>query len=228
MTLNWKEIKASIKKNIKKLNKICDNYQPTIQAIGIIVGLYIIYLTYKSVEISNYQLQLSLKQESQKELPIWHFEINDSTSIAKMKPFTEDVKLEIATAYFSEKLFFKKSNKWNIDGPDFNFHMTMLKAYLEKLVLANSTHKDSIVSISDRNMIPVGIEVSYIQYGQVKTANAIFAIQYTWIRNDEYSVDIKIDGIRFMRYLYGNENMIQELDKIIDKEFKTLKKPNTN
>lgn len=226
--INWNKIKKLTKKSIKQLNKICNKYQPTLQAIGIVVGLYLIYLTYQSVQISNNQLQLSLKQESQRELPIWNFEINDSLSLAKMRPFTSDVKLEIATAHFSQDLFFKNSTEWNIDAPNFNFHLTVLKSYLEQLVLANSKHNDSIVSIADRNMIPVGIETTYIQYGQVRNANAIFAIQYTWVRSNKYSADITIDGIRFMKYLHSNENLNQELDKIIKENYSGFKKPKDN
>lgn len=221
----WNQIKAYTKIIPKKINMFCDNYQPTLQAMGIAVGLYLIYLTYQSVEISNKQLLLALKQESQKALPIWNFEINDSLSVAKMHSFSQDVKLEIATAHFSKDLFYKGSTTLNIDSPDFNFHLNSVKSYLEELVLANSTYKDSITSLSERNELPVGIETSYIQYGQLKTTKTIFVIQYTWVRSNEYTAEIIINGIRFMKYLATTENLDQELDKIIKKNYSGFKRP---
>jgi hypothetical protein len=225
MSKSWNQIKIFTKIILKKLNMFCDNYQPTLQAMGIAVGLYLIYLTYQSVEISNKQLLLALKQESQKALPIWNFEINDSLSIAKMHSFSQDVKLEIATAHFSKDLFYKSSTTLNIDSPDFNFHLNSVKSYLEELVLANSTYKDSITSLSERNEFPVGIETSYIQYGQLKTTKTIFVIQYTWVRNNEYTAEILINGIRFMKYLAANETLDEELDMIITENYSEFKRP---
>lgn len=211
-----------------KVNKICDNYQPLLQAMGIVVGLYLLYLTYQSVEISNNQLQLALKQDSQKELPIWKFEINDSLSYAQMLPFSPEVKLEMATAYFPKNLFFKNSTIWNIDSPEYKFHLITLKSYLEKMVLANSTYKDSVISLASRNDIPVGIETSYVQYGQLKNAKAIFDIQYTWVRSNEYTADITINGIRFKKYLVRNENLDAELETIVTENYKDFKRPKTD
>jgi hypothetical protein len=225
MSKNWNQIKTFTMIVPKSLNRFCDNYQPTLQAMGIVVGLYLIYLTYQSVEISNKQLQLALKQESQKVLPIWNFEINDSLSLAKMHSFSQDVKLEIATAHFPKDLFYKSSTTLNIDSPDFNFHLNSVKSYLEELVLANSTYKDSIISLSMRNELPVGIETSYVQYGQLKNTKSIFVIQYTWVRSNEYTAEITINGIRFMKYLAANENLDNELDKIIAKNYSEFKRP---
>lgn len=225
MSKNWNHIKTFTKIAPKKLNQFCDNYQPTLQAMGIAVGLYLIYLTYQSVAISNKQLQLALKQESQKVLPIWNFEINDSLSLAKMHSFSQDVKLEIATAHFSKDLFRKTSTVLNIDSPDFNFHLNSVKSYLEELVLANSTYKDSIISLSMRNELPVGIDISYVQYGQLKNTKIIFVIQYAWVRSNEYRAKITINGFRFMKYLTANENLDDELDKIIAENYSEFKRP---
>ncbi|MEL1253786.1 hypothetical protein AAEO57_08365 [Flavobacterium sp. DGU38] len=217
--------KLVLKNLIKDLNSICTSYKPLLETIGIIVGLYLIYLTYVSVEISNEQLKITQKQEYQKQLPIWQFEIDDSLSIAKLKPFSQDVKLEQATGYFPKNLFFKNSNKWEIDQPNFELHLTMFKAYAEQLIERNMVFKDSTVSVAMRNNFPIGIDLNYVQFGELKETQAIFAIQYSWVASSKYDIKIHLDGIKFTKYIYNNENLMDELEKISKDVYPNVKLP---
>ncbi|WP_205728624.1 hypothetical protein, partial [Flavobacterium sp. J27] len=88
----------SLEKIINKINSICEKYQPLLQSAGFILGLYLIYSTYLSINISNEQLKIAYeelnitkKQEIQRQLPIWEFEVNDSLALATLKPFSPDV-----------------------------------------------------------------------------------------------------------------------------------------
>ena len=108
-----RKIGLYFKKVLLQINSFCEKFQPLLQTIGFIFGLYLIYSTYQSMNISNEQLKIAYeelnitkKQEIQKQLPIWQFEVNDTLSIATLSPFSPDVKLEQATAHFSKKLFF--------------------------------------------------------------------------------------------------------------------------
>jgi len=209
-----------------KLNAICKSYEHLLQTLGIVVGLYLIYLTYFSVKISNEQLKISQKQEYQKQLPIWEFDIDDNTKTAKLRPFSTDIKLEQATAYFSDKLFYRKSCNWEIDQPDFLFHLTLFNLYVEQLILANTSYDTSYVSIALRNNFPVGLELTYVQFGELRTVYAIFSIQYTWVRSNESNVKLTLNGIKFTKYIMGNENLEDELNKIVEVAFKGIKRPN--
>jgi hypothetical protein len=210
---------------IDKVNSVCKKYEKLFQTVGIIIGLYLLYLTYISVKISNEQLKITQKQDYQKQLPIWSFDINDSASTVKLKPFTQDVKLEEATAYFPEDLFFKKDSKWNIDQPDFTLHLTVFKEYVKQMTLLNSVYQDSTYSISDRNNFPIGIELNYVQNGELRRIYGIFVIQYMRIRMSEYEMKIEIQGIKFIRYILSNEIFSDELNKFAKLGFKDIKLP---
>ena len=205
---------------IDYINDICKKYQPLIRSLSVFVGLYIIYLTYSTVKISNDQLMISAEQlkisqiqEIQKQLPIWEFDVNDTLSIATLSPFSPDVKLEQATAYFSNKISFNNSNKLKIDPPSFNLNLKDFKSFIKKQVLETTQYSDSTLSVATRLDFPLGIEFNYVQFGELKSKNAIFVIQYTSIRTSEHYVDVKIDGVKFNRYLYEGENFMNELDK---------------
>ena len=209
-----------MKKFLYRINTICDKYQPLLQTSGIIVGLYLIFLTYSSVKISNdqllissEQLKISQNQEIQKQMPIWQFDVNDSLSFATLSPFSPDVKLEQATAYFSNNQFFDNSKRLKIDQPNFNLNLKQFKSFTEKMVLKNTKYSDSTLSVAMRNDFPVGIEINYVQFGELKSINAIFVIQYTSVRTSEKYVHVKVDGVKFNRYLYKGENLMDELDK---------------
>jgi hypothetical protein len=207
---------------IREINSKCEKYQPLLQTLGVLFGLYLIYSTYLSVNISNEQLRVSNEQlkitrnqEIQKQLPIWQFDIDDSSAIAKLSPFSSDVKLEQATAHFSNKLFFNKLTRWKIDQPNFNLNLKVFKSYAEQFILKNTKYIDSTISVGMRNDFPIGVEIDYVQFGELKNINAIFTIQYTSVRTSESYVKIHIDGIRFNRYIYKGEELMSELDKII-------------
>ncbi|VXB58204.1 conserved hypothetical protein [Flavobacterium sp. 9AF] len=217
---------SNFKKNVNKINSICDTYQPLLQSIGFMLGLYLIFSTYQSINISNEQLKIAYeelniikKQEIQKQLPIWEFEVNDSLSFAHLKPFSPDVKLEQATAYFSKKLFYNKLTKWKIDQPKFNLNLSAFKSYATKFILENTKYSDSTLSVGMRNDFPIGLEISYVQFGELKNIYAIFTIQYTSVRTSKNYVSIHLDGIRFNRYIYNDENLISELDQIIENNY---------
>ena len=225
-----KKISAYLKNTINNINTSCEKYQPLLQSMGVIVGLYLIYSTYQSINISNKQLEISneelqiiRKQEVQKQLPIWEFKVNDSLSLATLNPFTPDVKLEQATAFFSEKHFFEKLTIWKIDQPKFNLNLNVFKSYAEYFILKNTKYIDSTLTVGMRNEFPVGIDINYVQFGELKNIKAIFTIQYTSLRTSEKYVKIKIDGIRFNRYIYKGENLMNELDEIIKNNYNGFK-----
>ena len=225
-----KKISAYLKNTINNINTSCEKYQPLLQSMGVIVGLYLIYSTYQSINISNKQLEISneelqiiRKQEVQKQLPIWEFKVNDSLSLATLNPFTPDVKLEQATAFFSEKHFFEKLTIWKIDQPKFNLNLNIFKSYAEYFILKNTKYIDSTLTVGMRNEFPVGIDINYVQFGELKNIKAIFTIQYTSLRTSEKYVKIKIDGIRFNRYIYKGENLMNELDEIIKNNYNGFK-----
>lgn len=215
----------SIKEVLDEINKTCKKYEHLLQTVGIVVGLYLLFLTYKSVDISNEQLKILQKQEVQKQLPIWEFEIDDKEETAKLKSFTQDVKLEEATAYFSEKLFYKKSCVWEIDQPEFKFHLTLFKSYIENLIIKNYTYDPKYISIASRNHFPVGIEIGYVQFGERRQVSAIFSIEYIWTRSSEESVDVNLKGIKFIEYLNSDNTIEKELKTIIDSDMKDIKVP---
>ncbi len=221
-----KKIVRFVKIFIDYLNSICDKYQPLLQSIGFLFGLYLIYSTYQSINISNEQLKIAYeelniikKQEIQKQLPIWQFNVNDTLSIATLSSFSPDVKLEQATAYFSKKLFFDEQTRWKIDQPKFNLKLKVFKKYAEQFILKNTKYSDSTISVGMRNDFPIGIEINYVQFGELKNIYAIFTIQYTSVRTSKDYVKIHIDGVRFNRYIYKDEELLNELDKIIDNNY---------
>ncbi len=220
-----KKIATLFKSIFIKLNLLSEKFQHLIQTVGIVVGLYLIYLTYFSVKISNEQLKISQRQEYQKQLPIWQFDIIDSEAVARLRPFSQEVKLEQATGYFPSKLFFKKSTVWEIDPPNFDLHLTLFKLYMGNLIKENFAYTDSMISLAMRNSFPVGIEFSYVQFGESKSVKAIFAIQYGWIRVSQEDVKIELKGVQFMRYLSQKEILMEELNKIIDENYKEVKIP---
>ncbi|WP_205728623.1 hypothetical protein, partial [Flavobacterium sp. J27] len=127
--------------------------------------------------------------------------------------------LEQATAHFSKKLFFNKLTKWKIDQPKFNLNLDKFKKYASKFIIKNTKYKDSTISVGMRNDFPIGLEISYVQFGELKNIYAIFAIQYTSIRTSKNFANIHIDGIRFNRYIYNDENLMNELDQIIENNY---------
>ena len=211
-----------LKSILNKTNSFCKSYQHLIQAIGILVGLYLLFLTYVSINISNEQLRLSKQQEYQKQLPMWQFDIADSLSVARLRPFSQDVKLEEATAYFPD-LYFKKDNEFFIDQPNFELHLTIFKDYVEKLVSAN--YSDSIVSVGIRSHFPIGIKMSYVQFGELRTVEAVFAIHFLWIRFSESSIKIQVQGIKFVKYIIPGEKLMPVLNKFSRDDLRDVKHP---
>ena len=70
-----------------------------------------------------------------------------------------------------------------------------------------------------RNDFPIGLEINYVQFGELKNIYAIFTIQYTSVRTSKNYASIHVDGIRFNRYIYNDENLMNELDQIIENNY---------
>jgi len=206
------KLRTFLKNVFTEANSFCKSYQHLIQAIGILVGLYLIFLTYQ-------QLQLAKQQEYQKQLPMWEFDITDSLSIAKLRPFSQDVKLEEATAFLPDK-YFKKDNEFYLDQPNFELYLTMFKDSLGKLISANYNN----MSVGIRTHFPIGIKMSYVQFGELRTVEAIFAIHFRWWKFSD-STTIELHGIKFVKYISRGEKLMHLLNKFSSEDLRNGKYP---
>jgi hypothetical protein len=205
-------LRGYLKKVFTEANSFCKTYQHLIQAIGIFVGLYLIFLTYQ-------QLQLAKQQEYQKQLPMWEFDIIDSLSTARLRPFSQDIKLEEATAYLPDK-YFGKDNRTFLDQPNFELYLTTFKDTLSKLISANYDNS----SLGLRIHFPIGIKISYVQFGEMRTAEAIFAIHFRWWKISD-STTIELHGIKFVKYISSGEKLMTMLNKFSSEDLRKGKYP---
>lgn len=206
-------------KLIIQLNKICKQYKPLIETIGIVIALLILFLTFRSTSISNKLLKLSQQQEYNKQLPIWDFEIIDSLNLVKLKPYSSDIKIQTATAFFSKKLF-GENNKWPIDQPNHFLYLTMFKYNVAEQFKKHVKPNTNYYQISDRNTMPVGLIINYIQYGQQRVVYVLFGIQYLVLRNGDGEPKITIKGVLFDEYL-NEKKLMQSVDSITEQVLDT-------
>lgn len=197
---------------LNKINKFTERYQSLIQAIGILSAVIILGLTTYTTWLSHDSLELARQQEFNKQLPIWDWVINDSTSVVKLKPFNSDIKVQYADAYFS-KIIYGDTPRWPLNQPDFQLHLTMFKYYMAEEFKKIHSYNPDFSSFSERNTFPFGLQVNYIQYGIAKTVKGIFVIQYTVVRTGEQPTII-IDGVLFDKYLSENENFENTIESL--------------
>jgi hypothetical protein len=203
---------------LKRINASVIEYQPLIQTAGILAGIVILCLTWWTASVSNRALILSLQQEANKQLPIWDFEVKDSLEIIRLKPFSPDIKIQFANAYFSKKVF--DSLDWPLDPPSFELHLTVFKYDVGQLFRKNFAYSKDHFSILPRGGAPVLMEINYIQYGEARTVYGLFVIQYM-IVDGRYEPKINLQGLIFIGY-YDKQGGLEKLDEMTDTLIKAL------
>lgn len=201
-----------LRKNLSDLNEFCKEFQPLFQTIGISSAVVVLLLTLYSTVISRKSLNLLLQQEQNKQIPIWRWNIDDSISTVSLEPHNPDIVIQNADAYFQKELFEGQQN-WSLISPNHVLHLKVFKSVAADLFKKKNEYNPDFNTYSERNSIPFGLEVNYIQYGTVRIIKGIFAIQYDVLRVSKEPV-IRIRGVVFLRYLEPTESLRRELELI--------------
>ncbi|HVS90610.1 MAG TPA: hypothetical protein VHE59_01165 [Mucilaginibacter sp.] len=203
---------------MKSINNFCKTYKPLIETIGILIALVLLVFTFWSTLISRDILRLSQQQEFNKQLPIWDFAVNDTSDIISVKPFSPDVKIQIANAYFPSKIFRQK--QWPIDPPDFKLYLLMFKFDIAALFKNTFPYDKNVIDIAPRGAAPVLLEINYIQYGESRTVWGLFEIQYL-IERSSLEPKVQLKGMFFLKYCNKQEGL-NELESLAESFSKSL------
>lgn len=199
-------------KKFGKFNEWCLKYKPSIETIGVFAGLAILIFTAISVTISLESLKMSRQQEEDRLRPIWDFEIVTLNSyyFLKIKPYTNDIKIQNAESYFSEVFIDDFSNNWPIVSPDFLLPLSEVKDTITAKINRNLKEEPSNVFnlyLKLTEKIPFGISIEYIQYGKVKTVHGIFNLQYSYMKEGTTDGNYTINGVLFDKYVSSRKEL---------------------
>ncbi len=191
---------------LDKINLILSNYKSIIETFGILTGLLLLFLTYKTVLISQSSLKFNQQKYYRELMPTWKFSINDLNNTITLMPNTSDVKLERADVFYPDE-FFINNYKYEINPPQYSWNIESLKLFL-KIDNDDTIHYDAnYYSEGTRGKFPICINVSYTQLGEKRTATGLFIINYGLIETSAHNFKPSIIDILLVRYLNANENM---------------------
>jgi len=176
-------------------------------------------------------LKLNEEQENNKILPIFDFEVTgeeDSIPFLKLRPYTNDIKIQKARAYFPDLPFENFVNNWQVVQPDFGLPLFQvhgfLSNYLYKTLNFDSTDNVHEMTFDLDNEVPLGMTIEYIQYGKVKTVYGQFSIQYRYTIEEGEKPHVKFNGAIFKQYLPDLKTLEKSLYDSASKLFnKSLK-----
>lgn len=195
---------------IEILNNGCKKYKDLVQTIGIITAIVVVFFTWENTIISKKLLEITQRQEDNKEYPILEFHIIDSLSEIKISAINEDIRIQRIRAFFPKNIFNKNDEEWIIEHPDLTLHLTVFKYRMAEIADKNIHNDFNTIVIGDF-MFPVGFEINYIQYGKSKVINGLYVIE-GMVQKNTYS-KILLKGILFDHYSTEKEIKI-ELDTL--------------
>lgn len=195
---------------IEILNNWCKKFKDLVQTIGIITAIVIVFFTWENTIISKKLLEITQRQEDNKEYPILEFHIIDSLSEIKISTINEDIRIQRIRAFFPKIIFNKNDEEWIIEHPDLTLHLTVFKNRMAEIADKNIHNDFNTIVIGDF-MFPVGFEINYIQYGKSKVINGLYVIE-GMVQKNTYS-KILLKGILFDHYSTEKEIKI-ELDTL--------------
>ncbi|MGL5015067.1 MAG: hypothetical protein ACRC6V_12395 [Bacteroidales bacterium] len=197
---------------LQGVNSGLKTYKPIIDALGVTVGIGMVILTWNTIRITQKSLELSQKQYSDIQVPVWDWDIKDSLSMVTLKSTSANIRVQIAEAYFPKSLF-ERSSISTLSQPDFNFHLSTFREKISDLFRESSRYDSSTPQMLYGNLFPFGLDVNYIQYGESRSVRGIFGIQYTIVQEVD-SPRIIINGIIFQNYIDSNQDLRREVDKL--------------
>ncbi|MGL4993933.1 MAG: hypothetical protein ACRC6R_07420 [Bacteroidales bacterium] len=206
------KIRVNLKKVVERINSVLKNNKPIIDTIGVFVGVGMVLLTWNTIRITQKTLDLSLKQYSDRQVPVWDWETSDTLSMVTLRSTTTEIRVQVAQANFPQPLF-ESFSSIVLSQPDFNLNLSLFREKITQLYMNSANYDPSRPTTLYGNLFPFGLEVNYIQYGEARSVRGIFGIQYTIVQEQQIP-HIVINGVIFQNYIDTNQNLTKEVDKL--------------
>ncbi|MGL5895353.1 MAG: hypothetical protein ACRCZM_12195, partial [Bacteroidales bacterium] len=78
---------------LQGVNSGLKTYKPIIDTLGVTVGIGMVILTCNTIRVTQKSLELSQKQYSDIQVPVWDWDIKDSLSMVTLKSTSANIRV---------------------------------------------------------------------------------------------------------------------------------------